>query len=93
MPALCQYRNIGSVVMGVYRLSQFKHWDCGFESHSGNGRTSASFSEFGVCPTPQGDLPESIDTVASWLEWLVAGLLSQRPRFDSRLAMLDVWSK
>ena len=77
--------------MGVYCLSLFKHWGGGFESHFGNGRTSASFSEFGFCPTPQGDLPESTDKVASWLEWLVVGLLSRRPGFDFRPAMLDVF--
>ena len=77
--------------MGVYSLSLFKHWDCRFESRFGNGCTSAWFSDFGFGPTPQGDLPESRDKVASWLEWLVAGLLSRRPGFDSRPAMLDVF--
>jgi len=75
----------------VYCFSLFKQWDCEFESHFGNGRMSASFPEFGYCPTPQGDLPEPTDTVASWLGWLVAGLLSRRSGFDSRPAMLNVF--
>jgi hypothetical protein len=77
--------------VGVYCLSLFKHWDCGFESRFGNGYTSAWLSEFGFCPTLQGDLPESREKVVSWLEWLVADLLSRRPGIDSRPAMLDVF--
>jgi hypothetical protein len=77
--------------VGVYCLSLSKQWDWGFESHFGNGCTSGSFSEFGFCPAPQGDLPESTDTVASWLGWLVASLLQRRLGFDSRPAMLDVF--
>ena len=77
--------------MRVYCISLFKQWDSGFESHFGNGRMSASFSELWFCRIPQGDLPKSTDTVVSWLGWLVAGLLSRRPGFDSRPAMLDMF--
>jgi hypothetical protein len=81
-------RHRKSVVVGVYCLPLFKHWDCWFQSHSGNGRTSESFSEIGFCPAPQGDLSQQ--TRLCWLGRLVVGWLLRRPGFDPRPAMWDV---
>jgi hypothetical protein len=54
--------------MGVYFLPLLKHWDCGFESHSGNGLRLRIFPSLG-----SAQHRKETCQVASWVEWLVAG--------------------